>query len=580
MIFLKNIKLNISNLRIIIHKLSNALLDFKFDSIFLLFLILITTFTEALSISLIYPLIQSLTPESTNPNNASQYWEYIALDFNIYSMLFIFFLAIFIKNILAIIRYYYEEHLTALLRKKYMSKLSELIFNGEYKKVSKYQIGNLNSILINETLHISICLKSVVRMLSSILLSFFLFLVFLYYHNNPQTLLFLILFIVILFILKPIGSYARNLGKIRLQSLQDYSGFLSDYIINYRQVKLLGIEKKSINNLLIYSQKLINVTKLMKFVQQIARPTLETLFILGIISYILFYLVIANFNLNQILPFIALFIVIGYRSLTQIDTIIKSLFAVSNNIVSFDKVEKLINDLENSNSKNNLKKLENYNENIIFKDISFSYEKEKIFNNLSLEIPYKSKILIKGKSGSGKSTLVDLLVKLQEPNSGNIFIGNENLKNLDPTNLRKKIAYVSQEVLLFNDSIFENIKSVKPDLTEEEFEKYSKLTLCHEFIKNLKEDKKFIVGDRGLNLSGGQRQRIGILRSIINSPEIIILDESTNALDKKLSEELLKNLFSYFRDSTIIFITHGNTSEELFNQTINLDEIKKNNVKI
>ena len=580
MIFLKNIKLNISNLRIIIHKLSNALLDFKFDSIFLLFLILITTFTEALSISLIYPLIQSLTPESTNPNNASQYWEYIALDFNIYSMLFIFFLAIFIKNILAIIRYYYEEHLTALLRKKYMSKLSELIFNGEYKKVSKYQIGNLNSILINETLHISICLKSVVRMLSSILLSFFLFLVFLYYHNNPQTLLFLILFIVILFILKPIGSYARNLGKIRLQSLQDYSGFLSDYIINYRQVKLLGIEKKSINNLLIYSQKLINVTKLMKFVQQIARPTLETLFILGIISYILFYLVIANFNLNQILPFIALFIVIGYRSLTQIDTIIKSLFAVSNNIVSFDKVEKLINDLEISNSKNNLKKLENYNENIIFKDISFSYEKEKIFNNLSLEIPYKSKILIKGKSGSGKSTLVDLLVKLQEPNSGNIFIGNENLKNLDPTNLRKKIAYVSQEVLLFNDSIFENIKSVKPDLTEEEFEKYSKLTLCHEFIKNLKEDKMFIVGDRGLNLSGGQRQRIGILRSIINSPEIIILDESTNALDKKLSEELLKNLFSYFRDSTIIFITHGNTSEELFNQTINLDEIKKNNVKI
>ena len=214
-----------------------------------------------------------------------------------------------------------------------------------------------------------------------------------------------------------------------------------------------------------------------------------------------------------------------------------------------------------------------------FTSISRSLTKNS-FDNLSLVIPHKSKCLIKGKSGVGKSTLVDLLVKLQEPNSGKILIGNENLKNLDPTHLRKKIAYVSQEVLLFNDSIFENIKSVKPNLTEEEFEKYSKLTLCHEFINNLKGGKKFIVGDRGLNLSGGQRQRIGILRSIINSPEIIILDESTNALDKKLSEQLLKNLSSYFKDSTIIFITHSNTSEKLFNKTINLDEIKKNNVRI
>ena len=185
-----------------------------------------------------------------------------------------------------------------------------------------------------------------------------------------------------------------------------------------------------------------------------------------------------------------------------------------------------------------------------------------------------SNFLIKGKSGSGKSTLIDLIVKLQKPESGKINIGNENIQNLETKNLRKKIAYVSQEVLLFNDTIYENIKSVKPDLSNEEFEKYSRLTISDQFINNLIDGKNFKVGERGLNLSGGQRQRIGILRSIVNNPDIIILDESTNALDSQISYSLLNNMLNYFKESTIIYIAHEKINDDLFDISLDLDNIK------
>ena len=563
-----------NNLKILSYKLYKALSIFKIKAFLLFFLIIITTFTEAFSISIIYPLIESLVSTDSQYNKINDFLEFFKIDFNIYSMLFILFISISIKNLLLICRYYVEEDLGAFLRHTYMIKISKNILNGDFIKVSKYKVGSLNSILINETANMTVCLRAFVRMISGTFLLIFLFFVFLYFNQNSETFLLLIIFVLIFFLLRPISRFIKRLGKKRINALQNYSSFFSDYIVNYKQIKLLGFEKKSFENLHKFSYEFIKIIRLSKFITQLSRPILETFFVTAIIILILFYLIIANFNINQILPILGLFIVIGYRSIAQVDNVAKSLFALSSYIASFDKIEKLISELEIEEEDINLKILDNYNKDIIFENISFRYNKDFIFKDFNLKIPAKSNFLIKGKSGSGKSTLIDLIVKLQKPESGKINIGNENIQNLETKNLRKKIAYVSQEVLLFNDTIYENIKSVKPDLSNEEFEKYSRLTISDQFINNLIDGKNFKVGERGSNLSGGQRQRIGILRSIVNKPDIIILDESTNALDSQISYNLLNNILNNFKESTIIFIAHEKINDDLFDISLDLDNIK------
>ncbi len=194
---------------------------------------------------------------------------------------------------------------------------------------------------------------------------------------------------------------------------------------------------------------------------------------------------------------------------------------------------------------------------INYKNINFAYIKEKpVFENFNLNIPANQKIGLVGFSGAGKSTLISLLLRSYAPQSGEVLISNQNIADITEYSLHQNIAYVPQDVTLFNRSLMENLKLANPKATTEEIYNAAKLANIHETILNLPKGYDSVVGERGILLSGGERQRIAIARAILQNAPILILDEATSALDSE-SEIMVQNAIeNLMKNKTVIAIAH------------------------
>ncbi|MEI3338061.1 MAG: ABC transporter ATP-binding protein [Clostridium sp.] len=189
-------------------------------------------------------------------------------------------------------------------------------------------------------------------------------------------------------------------------------------------------------------------------------------------------------------------------------------------------------------------------------NVNFSYDKEEILKDVSLDIPKNKIVGIQGKSGSGKSTLLKLLMRFWDVNGGEIKISNENIKNINTSSLRDMESYVTQSTYLFNDTIKNNIKIAKENATMEEIIEASKKASLHEFIEKLPKGYETNVGELGDSLSGGEKQRIGIARAFLHNGPLILLDEPTSNLDSLNEGIILKSLKEECKDKTVVLVSH------------------------
>lgn len=193
---------------------------------------------------------------------------------------------------------------------------------------------------------------------------------------------------------------------------------------------------------------------------------------------------------------------------------------------------------------------------IKFENVSFSYNDELVLKNINLDIKAGSTIAIMGTTGSGKSTLLNLIGRYYDVKEGCIKVDNIDVKNYDLEVLRSSMAIVPQDTFLFSDSILNNIKFSNENADIEEVKKYSKLACSLDFIETLDEGFNTEIGEKGIGLSGGQKQRISISRALIRNSSILILDDSTSALDMETEQELLKNLSMMKKQSTTFIVAH------------------------
>jgi subfamily B ATP-binding cassette protein MsbA len=193
---------------------------------------------------------------------------------------------------------------------------------------------------------------------------------------------------------------------------------------------------------------------------------------------------------------------------------------------------------------------------IEFKNVQFSYQDTTILNQINLTIQKGKTIALVGSSGAGKSTLADLVPRFHDVSEGELLIDGNNIKNYSLTSLRKQISIVTQEPILFNDTIAANIALGKPNATEEEIIAAAKIANAYDFISKKEDGLNTIIGDRGSKLSGGERQRLTIARAVLKNPPILILDEATSALDtesEKLVQDAINNMM---KNRTSIVIAH------------------------
>jgi ATP-binding cassette, subfamily C, bacterial LapB len=217
-----------------------------------------------------------------------------------------------------------------------------------------------------------------------------------------------------------------------------------------------------------------------------------------------------------------------------------------------------------------------YAGNIEFKNVTFSYPNadKTSLNNISFKINHGEHVVIIGKIGSGKSTIHKLLLSLYLPDEGAILIDHIDIKQLDPSELRKNIAYVSQDVLLFSGTVKENIVYRLPHIDDDKIIKAAQISGVMDFINKHPKGFDMPVGERGSFLSGGQRQSIAIARAILQDYPIILLDEPTSAMDTSTEAKFLHNIKQYMQDKTVILVTHKTSLLELADRIIVMDDGK------
>ena len=196
------------------------------------------------------------------------------------------------------------------------------------------------------------------------------------------------------------------------------------------------------------------------------------------------------------------------------------------------------------------------NHDIALSNVTFSYDKRKIIDDISLSIPEKTTTAIVGPSGGGKSTLCNLIARFWDVDSGAVTLGGVNVKDYSMNSLMSNFAFVFQTVYLFADTIENNIKFGRPEATHEEVVKAAKKACCHEFISKLSDGYNTVIGEGGATLSGGEKQRISIARAIMKDAPVIILDEATANVDPENEKELIEAVDALTKEKTIIMIAH------------------------
>lgn len=338
---------------------------------------------------------------------------------------------------------------------------------------------------------------------------------------------------------------------------ENVSGLVGELVRGVRDIKMLNAKNSFIakldENIINQNQKRFEMAKVNMIYTYII-DTLKTIF-----EFILVVLLVYLVNNNTItIPIaIALF---NYKSgiMKLIMEHISGLLDQAKDFnISCERVFSIIDN--NTFKKENFgkKHLNNIDGNFEFKNVVFSYDGDTdVLKDLNFKINSGEMVGFVGKSGAGKTTIFNLLCKMYDVQSGNIFIDNIDIKELDEDSIRGNITIISQNPYIFNLSIRDNLKLVKEDLTDEEMFEACKLACLDEFIENLPNKYDTIVGESGVILSGGQKQRLAIARALIQKTKIILFDEATSSLDNETQAEIQKAISNLKNEYTILIIAH------------------------
>ena len=250
------------------------------------------------------------------------------------------------------------------------------------------------------------------------------------------------------------------------------------------------------------------------------------------------------------------FMGLAYGILTPAKAISKASYKVKNGIAAADRVFEVLESEDSMSDEENAKFLSEFNKSIALKNIVFKYEKENVLNDFSISVKKGQTVALVGQSGSGKSTIANLLTRFYDVNEGSIEIDGIDIKKFTKKSLRSQIGLVTQDSILFNNSIKNNLLIGNENATNDEIIEALKVANAWEFVKELPGGIDSNIGDAGNSLSGGQKQRLSIARAVLKNAPIMILDEATSALDtesERLVQEALENMM---KNRTSIVIAH------------------------
>lgn len=437
------------------------------------------------------------------------------------------------------------------------NKLNTKILNLQLSYFSEERKGDLISRMTNDVQEIEI---SVVTSLNNAIkapIAIIIYLTSLFVMSPFLTFFVLILLPVSGAVIGKIGKSLRRKSVKSQEKLGLLLSFIEETLFGLRIIKAFNTEKYIDKRFRDENTRYARLLKRIWRRKDLAGPTSEFLATLVIII-IMWYggsMVLSQDVTMQPQEFIA-YLVIFSQIITPAKDISTVYYNLQRGMASLDRINVILDADVKIKEKENAEPISEFTNSIEYKDLSFKYIEDYVLKNINLKIEKGRSIALVGQSGSGKSTLVDLLPRFYDVEEGEILIDGHNIKDLKIGDLRNLMGIVSQESILFNDTIYNNIAFGIDSASEEDIIAAAKVANAHEFILQTEKGYQTNIGDRGSKLSGGQRQRISIARAVLKNPPILILDEATSALDTE-SEKLVQDaLYKLMKNRTSIVIAH------------------------
>lgn len=517
--------------------------------------------------------------EYLTPNEALKYWTNLAilretpsdslkvLCLTILSVFFIKNIFLYLKNILL---YIVQLKIVKDIRDRLYVHIQGLSLGYFHKE----KTGSITSTIINDVEQLQSSLSIAFQKLFVEPINILIFLSLLFIISWKLALIAIIIIPLAGIAIIAIGKSIRRKSRRTQKKISHIMQILSETLSSIRIVKAFVNEKEEIKKFSVETTNYLNLHLKRARLDLIAAPITESFgVIIGVI--LLWYGGTEVILQKGLIPedfirfILILFSILGpIKQMGNVNIKIQAGAASAERIFTLLDTKPQIVEIKNPTN------LGEFKDSIEYKNVCFEYQKgeEQVLDSVSFKINKGEVAALVGPSGSGKSTIADLIPRFYDVSSGEIIIDGNNLKNLSLSSLRGNMGIVTQEVILFNDTIKNNISYAQPEKSMDQIKDAAKAANALEFIENTPDGFETVVGERGVKLSGGQKQRIAIARALLKNPSILILDEATSALDTESEKKVQTAIESLMKDRTALVIAHRLSTVQKADKIIVIDK--------
>jgi len=476
---------------------------------------------------------------------------------------------------------YYESYLMAYIGQRTIMDIRNRLYSHLQSLSLDYFIrertGQIISRLTNDVMLLQRAIVSVPANLIRGGLTVIGLTILLFYLHWRWAIIIMVVFPLVILPLKKFGKRLRKISKKSQEKMADIYSLLQEKILGIMMIKSFCMEKSEANKFEEENSNFFKIIMKAMRVVAIQSPVMEFIATLGLVSI----LVIAGYEVitgkTSIGTFFAFAAAISsmykpVKIFASLNEQIQQALAAGERIFYVLDTRSFVEELPDA------KRLPGLREKIVFESVSFYYpqqgyskEDDLVLENINLEISKGEVLALVGPSGGGKTTIVNLIPRFYDPTGGRITIDGQDIREVTLKSLRGQMGIVTQETILFNDTVRNNIAYGDPEAPFERIVACARIANAHEFITNLPQGYETIIGERGVKLSGGEKQRIAIARAILKDPEILIFDEATSSLDSEselLIQEALEHLM---RNHTTFIIAHRLSTIRKANRIIVID---------
>jgi subfamily B ATP-binding cassette protein MsbA len=460
-----------------------------------------------------------------------------------------------IKSVASYFQNYYLRFVNQKITVSMQEKLFAHLIYMDLDYISKFQSGKIISKFSNDINIIKNSLDSCVVNIAKEFFTVVFLLAVMLSLNLQLSFITLIILPIITFPIIKIGRKMKKLSRHTQNEIDDFVSSLDETFVAFRTVKSFMAEKSEILITKQYLSRVLDLYKKTIKAESISSPLVEL--VTGLAIALTIYLggiqaINGTTTPGTFFAFIAI-VISAYKPIKNLSAF-NSVLQIG--VSAVERFYDLIDIRPQIKSPSKPRKVNFTDCTVEFRNISFAYDEKQIFDELSIKIPPKKMVAIVGSSGCGKSTLLNLICRFYDTDSGNVLIDGHDIKDVSLHYLREHIGIVTQEVLLFNKSIRDNICYGSVKHTEQEIIAASKAADAFDFINNLPEKFDTIIGPRGLSLSGGQRQKLSLARALLKNYPLLLLDEATSSLDNISERKIQKSLRFYRKGKATIIVAH------------------------